>query len=196
MLERLVDPAVPGHRAPADRRHRPGRADPAGAGPDRAHPPQGRRRQHGRARSRPGADLHRGRRRGHVPAAGHRRRRRRRRSSSTCESNGYDGWYTLEQDTILDGRAHAARARSRDVRTSADNLRSRPAEHTGDRPAPWNRCASAILGAARIAELAIVEPAARHRAPGWSPSRPATGAAPRRSPPSTASSGSTTPTPT
>ena len=43
--------AVPGHRPPADRRHRSGRADPAGPGTHRPHPLQGRRRP----RSRPGS---------------------------------------------------------------------------------------------------------------------------------------------
>ena len=69
--------AVPGHRAPADRWHRPGRTHPAGARPDRPHPPQGRGqpdRRQGASRS---AHLHRGRGRGHVPAARHRRRRHR-----------------------------------------------------------------------------------------------------------------------
>ena len=36
-------------------------------------------------------------------AAGHRRRRRRQRSCDALQSNGYSGWYTLEQDTILTG---------------------------------------------------------------------------------------------
>ena len=102
VLERLVDLAVPGHRAPADRRHRPGRADPAGPRPDRAHPPQGRRQHRRRRRSAPGGSTYTdGCRRGHVPAAGHGRRRRRQPSSSTLQGNGYAGWYTLEQDTIL-----------------------------------------------------------------------------------------------
>ena len=45
--------AVPGHRAPADRRNRPGRADPPVAGPHRPHPPQGRRQHHRGHRSAP-----------------------------------------------------------------------------------------------------------------------------------------------
>jgi inosose dehydratase len=36
---------------------------------------------------------------------------------------GYDGWYTLEQDTILTGEP-AGEGPVADVRTSADNLRS------------------------------------------------------------------------
>ena len=76
----LLHLAVPGHRPPADRRHRPGRAHPAVARPHRAHPPQGRRQPHRRQGPRRPAHLHRGRRRGHVPAVGHRRRRRRQRS--------------------------------------------------------------------------------------------------------------------
>ena len=37
--------------------------------------------------------------------------------------NGYDGWYTLEQDTILTGEP-TGEGPLADVRTSADNLRA------------------------------------------------------------------------
>ena len=55
----LLDLAVPGHRAPADRRHRPGGTDPAGPGPHRPHPPQGRRQPDRRQGPRRPAHLHR-----------------------------------------------------------------------------------------------------------------------------------------
>ena len=40
--------------------------------------------------------------RGHVHAARHRRRRHRRHRRSALRDNGFDGWFVLEQDTILD----------------------------------------------------------------------------------------------
>src|SRR6476619_4788872 len=47
-VRRILDRTVPGHRTPADRRHRPGRTDPSGPGPGRPHPPQGRGQHHRR----------------------------------------------------------------------------------------------------------------------------------------------------
>ena len=41
----------------------------------------------------------------------------------SCGCNGYDGWYTLEQDTILEDQPQCEGPVA-DVRTSADNLRS------------------------------------------------------------------------
>ena len=69
---------------------------------------------------------------------------------------GYDGWYTLEQDTILEDKP-TGEGPVGDVRTSADNLRARAAEHPMTAAAEPLRVG--ILGAARIAELAIVKPA-------------------------------------
>ena len=57
------------------------------------------------------ADLHRGRPRGHVPAA-RVGRRRRRGDRGYLEGHGYAGWYVLEQDTILPA-TRRARGRSR-----------------------------------------------------------------------------------
>ena len=74
----LLHLAVPGHRAPADRRHRPGGADPPVPGPHRPHPPQGRRQHRSPTQVRAGRLTYtEAVVRGHVPAAGHRRRRRR-----------------------------------------------------------------------------------------------------------------------
>ena len=61
VLDGLVDQPVPGHRAPAHRRHRPRRAHPTGARAGRARPLQGRRREQGEARPGRALDLHRGR---------------------------------------------------------------------------------------------------------------------------------------
>ena len=80
----LLDLAVPGHRTPADRGHRPGRAGRPGPRPDRAHALQGRRprlRQEGAGRS---PHLHRRGPGRHVPPARQRRRRRRGHRRSTC----------------------------------------------------------------------------------------------------------------
>ena len=97
------DPAVPGHRAPADRRHRSAGADQAGAGPHRARPPQGRRRRTGRQGAVRRADLHPGRRRRACTSrwapvtstspASSRRWRTTATTAGTC----------MEQDNILDG---------------------------------------------------------------------------------------------
>ena len=68
-------------------------------------------------------DLHRRRARGHVPPARDGRRRRRQPSSDHLRARGYDGWYVLEQDTILteEPRGEGPVA---DVRASAEYLRS------------------------------------------------------------------------
>ena len=67
------------------------------------------------------ADLHRGRPRGHVPAA-RLGRRRRRGDRGHLEGHGYDGWYVLEQDTILPGDP-SGEGPVTDVRTSVEYLR-------------------------------------------------------------------------
>ena len=68
---------------------------------------------------------------------------------------GYEGWYTLEQDTILT-RSPRARARSR----RADQ-RGQPAHRAAEywMTAPAEPLRIGILGAARIVERAIVKPA-------------------------------------
>ncbi len=42
-------------------------------------------------------------RRGHVHAAGRRRRRHRRHRQGVARTTAIDGWFVMEQDTILDG---------------------------------------------------------------------------------------------
>ena len=114
----LVDLAVPGHRSPADRRHRPGRADPAGAGPDRAHPPQGRRRGMAGRCSPGGCTYTEAVRDGMYRPLGTGRRRRRGDRRAPAR-HGYDGWYVLEQDTILTEEPRGEGPVG-DVHTSAD----------------------------------------------------------------------------
>src|SRR5699024_8021130 len=72
------DRALPGHRPPAHRWRRPGRAGPAAPRADRPRPPQGRRPGPGPAGAARRAALHRGGRRGDVrrPRRGRRRHRR------------------------------------------------------------------------------------------------------------------------
>ena len=191
VLDGLVDRALPGHRAPADRRHRPGRADPAGPGADRAHAHEGRRRGQGPAGAGRAADLHRGRRARACTARSAPATSTSRRSSGTCASSGYQGWYVLEQDTILteEPRGEGPLA---DVRTSVGlPARRCSREHSDDR----EPLRIGVLG--RGPDRRAGARRARRGSPGtgWSRWPPGTGGAPRRSPPSTASSGRSTPTP-
>ena len=70
----------------------------------------------------------------------------------TLEDNGYDGWYVMEQDNILDGEPEG---------------RGSAGRRAGQRGVPAGRGAGrvvvtlriGVLGASRIAELAIVGPA-------------------------------------
>ena len=68
------------------------------------------------------ADLHRGRARRHVPAGRAGRRRLRGDRHEHLRGRGYDGWYVLEQDTILteEPRGEGPVA---DVHTSVEHLR-------------------------------------------------------------------------
>ena len=130
--QRLLHLAVPGHRSPADRRHRPGGPDPAGTRPHRAHPPQGRRQQHRRQGPCRAAELHRGRGRGHVPTSGHRRRRRRSHREHVARQRLHR--------LVHPGAGHhphrgAPRRGARHRRTNERRPRPQPAHHdrrTGD----------------------------------------------------------------
>ena len=152
----LLDLPVPGHRAPADRRHRPGRADPAGrrtasrTPTSRTSTPASRQAGPATAGSTYTEAVREACTGRWAPATS-----TSPRSCSTSRGNGYDGWYTLEQDTILTEQP-TGEGPVGDVRTSADNLRAGPAEHGGLTPEPLR---VGVLGAARIAELAIVKPA-------------------------------------
>ena len=80
---------------------------------------------------------------------------------NTLQGNGYAGWYTLEQDTILTEEPRGEGPVT-DVRTSADYVRSlldrAPARRlTGGTVEPLR---IGVLGAARISELSIIGPAA------------------------------------
>ena len=66
--------------------------------------------------------LHRGGAGRHVPSARHRRRGRGGDRLGPGQ-NGYDGWYVLEQDTILTGEP-PGEGPVTDVRASADYVRS------------------------------------------------------------------------
>ena len=114
---------------------------------------------------------------------------------NTLQGNGYDGWYVLEQDTILTeeprGEGPGAPTCGPAPTTSAAWSTAAGPPMMGE-PAAWNHCGSASSGAARITDLAIVDPA---RATGDPPGRgrrprPAPGRGLRRRP--TASSGCTT----
>ena len=113
------------------------------------------------ARRGPGrpADLHRGGARractarsgtGDVDVAGDRR--------VTCSGRGYDGWYVLEQDTILTEEP-AGEGPVADVRTSVEYLRGAAGPAPGSRARDLEPLRIGVLGAARITELAIVGPA-------------------------------------
>ena len=96
---------------------------------------------------------------------------------STLQGNGYAGWYTLEQDTILTEEPRGEGPVT-DVRTSADYVRSLltlASEVTG----PWNRCASECWGRRASASCPSSAPL---RPPGraWSLSPRVTEAGPRR----------------
>ena len=71
---------------------------------------------------------------------------------------GYDGWYTLEQDTILEDKptGEGPVARRPDQRGQPAR---RAAEARDDAAAATEPLRVGILGAARIAQLAIVKPA-------------------------------------
>ena len=79
--------------------------------------------EQGQARPGRALDLHRGRQPRHVPAAGHRRRRRRRDRGAPDQAR-LRRLVHPRAGHHPGGRAARARARSRDVRTSADNLRA------------------------------------------------------------------------
>ena len=107
---------------------------------------------------------------------------------------GYDGWYTLEQDTILEDEPTGEGPVARRPHQRGQPPR-RAAEDTVTARRRYEPLRVGILGAARIAAAGDRQAGARHRHPAGRRSRPATGAGPRRSPPSTASSGRPTPTP-
>ena len=106
---------------------------------------------------------------------------------------GYDGWYTLEQDTILedepDGRGPGRRRpdqRGQPARRAAEDTvtvpPTEPLRVGHPRRGPHRRAGDRQAGA-------------RHRHPARHGRGPRPARAPRRSPPSTASSGRPTPTP-
>ena len=72
---------------------------------------------------------------------------------TALRNNGFDGWFVMEQDTILDGEP-TDEGPVRDVRTSVAFMTRRAA---GVRSGMSLRIG--VLGASRIAELAIVGPA-------------------------------------
>ncbi len=71
---------------------------------------------------------------------------------TALRSNGFDGWFVMEQDTILDGEP-TDEGPVRDVRTSVAYM------HDVCRSRAGMSLRIGVLGAARIAELAIVGPA-------------------------------------
>ena len=93
------------------------------------------------------AHLHRGRRRGHVPAAGHRRRRRR---SHREHPAGQRLRRLVHPRAGHHPHRGAPRRRTRDRRPDQRRLRPQPARTGRDRPsvteAPWNHCASECSG--------------------------------------------------
>ena len=125
VLEGSGDVAVPGHRAPADRRHRPGRAHPSGPRTGSPTPTSRTSTTPSRPRSAPaGPDLLRRRSAqgmyrplgtGDVDVASDRQH---------LAGNGYTGWFTLEQDTILTEEPRPAPGPIDNARISADYVRS------------------------------------------------------------------------
>ncbi len=71
---------------------------------------------------------------------------------TALRSNGFDGWFVMEQDTILDARA--------DRRGTGARRASQRGVHAGCLPQRTGMSLRiGVLGASRIAELAIVGPA-------------------------------------
>ena len=79
---------------------------------------------------------------------------------NTLQGNGYAGWYTLEQDTILTEEPRGEGP----VHRRADQCRLRPQpahrDDHGELTGPVEPLRIGVLGAARISELSIVGPAA------------------------------------
>ena len=103
VLDGLADPAVPGHRPPADRWHRSAAARPRGARAHQAHAPQGRRRRAGREGAVRRAHLHRGRRGWACTCRWAPVTSTSPASSRRWRTVGSTAGIVMEQDTILDG---------------------------------------------------------------------------------------------
>ena len=78
---------------------------------------------------------------------------------SVLRDNGFDGWFVLEQDTILDGEPDRRRP---GARRAGQRRATSPSRHDAARSEAGSRMTLRIgvLGASRIAESAIVGPAA------------------------------------
>ena len=118
---------------------------------------------------------------------------------TALRANGYDGWFVMEQDTILDGEP-TDEGPVRDVRASVAFLRRSAARSWHERrlrsDRRYERLRIGVLGASRIAE-------SRHRRPRTATGPPAgrcrrarSAAAPSSSPKSTVSSACCARTPT
>ena len=184
----LVDRAVPGHRAPADRRHRPRRAHPPGR-PTASRTCTSRTSTPARpSTSRTAA--------GPTPRASVEGMYRPLGTGDVDVAAIVEHLTQARLRRLVHPRAgHHPRPSSRrgegpvgDVRTSADNLRAVLRSTRDGCSRRTSRCGSG--SSARRASPSWASSSPRTPpGPGSSPWRPGTGGAPRRSPPSTASSG-------
>ena len=107
---------------------------------------------------------------------------------TALRNNGFDGWFVMEQDTILDGEP-TGEGPVRDVRASVAFMHDVCGQRTG------MSLRIGVLGASRIAEFAIVGPAQRTGAPAGRRRRTGSAARAEGSPKSTVSNASSRRTP-